>query len=186
MWWLRIRGGAEHNRSIAFRYQLTQPRCRQLLLAGACRASALIGLWLREASQASSPRYPCLGSWRLRPIASAAAFSSCFGRTDAYPGSSLLCVVVAALLAQKAAGATERHTSGAFLESPTSLWRFDGANDLSGPGASLALERRTSSSHLIRWSMIPTLVVPLALMLHALVLWRLRRETASTSRLAVA
>jgi len=34
--------------------------------------------------------------------------------------------------------------------------------------------------------MIPTFAVPLALMLHALVLLRLRRETASTSRLAVA
>lgn len=34
--------------------------------------------------------------------------------------------------------------------------------------------------------MIPTFAVPLALMLHGFVLWRLRRETASTSRLVVA
>jgi hypothetical protein len=34
--------------------------------------------------------------------------------------------------------------------------------------------------------MIPTFAVPLALMLHGLVLWRLRHETASTGRLAVA
>jgi hypothetical protein len=32
--------------------------------------------------------------------------------------------------------------------------------------------------------MVPTFAVPLALMLHGLVLWRLRRESASTSRLA--
>jgi hypothetical protein len=32
--------------------------------------------------------------------------------------------------------------------------------------------------------MIPTFAVPLALMLHSLVLWRLRRESASTGRLA--
>ena len=34
--------------------------------------------------------------------------------------------------------------------------------------------------------MVPTFAVPLALMLHGLVLWRLRRKTASTGRLAVA
>jgi hypothetical protein len=34
--------------------------------------------------------------------------------------------------------------------------------------------------------MIPTFAVPLALMLHGLVLWRLRRETASTGRLVLA
>jgi hypothetical protein len=34
--------------------------------------------------------------------------------------------------------------------------------------------------------MIPTFAVPLALMLHGLVLWRLRRETASIGRLAAA
>jgi hypothetical protein len=34
--------------------------------------------------------------------------------------------------------------------------------------------------------MVPTFAVPLALMLHGLVLWRLGRETASTGRLAVA
>jgi hypothetical protein len=34
--------------------------------------------------------------------------------------------------------------------------------------------------------MVPTFAVPLALMLHGLVLWRLRRESASTGRLAAA
>ena len=34
--------------------------------------------------------------------------------------------------------------------------------------------------------MVPTFAVPLALMLHGLVLWRLRRETAPTGQLAVA
>jgi hypothetical protein len=34
--------------------------------------------------------------------------------------------------------------------------------------------------------MVPTFAVPLALMLHGLVLWRLRRETAATGRLALA
>ena len=34
--------------------------------------------------------------------------------------------------------------------------------------------------------MVPTFAVPLALMLHGLVLWRLRRETPATSRLAAA
>ena len=34
--------------------------------------------------------------------------------------------------------------------------------------------------------MVPTFAVPMALMLHALVLWRLRRETAPTGQLAVA
>jgi hypothetical protein len=34
--------------------------------------------------------------------------------------------------------------------------------------------------------MVPTFAVPLALMLHSLVLWRLRREVGSTSRLATA
>jgi len=34
--------------------------------------------------------------------------------------------------------------------------------------------------------MVPTFAVPLALVLHGIVLWRLRRETASTGRLALA
>jgi len=34
--------------------------------------------------------------------------------------------------------------------------------------------------------MIPTFAVPLALMLHGLVLWRFRRQTAVTNRLATA
>jgi hypothetical protein len=34
--------------------------------------------------------------------------------------------------------------------------------------------------------MVPTFAVPLALMFHGLVLWRLRRETASAGRMAAA
>ena len=34
--------------------------------------------------------------------------------------------------------------------------------------------------------MVPTFAVPLALMLHGLVLWRLRRETPATNRLVAA
>jgi hypothetical protein len=34
--------------------------------------------------------------------------------------------------------------------------------------------------------MVPSFAVPLALMLHSLVLWRLRRKIGSTSRLATA
>jgi hypothetical protein len=34
--------------------------------------------------------------------------------------------------------------------------------------------------------MVPTFAVPLALILHGIVLWRLRRKTASTSQLALA
>jgi hypothetical protein len=34
--------------------------------------------------------------------------------------------------------------------------------------------------------MVPTFAVPLALMLHGLVLWRLRRKTPATNRLVAA
>jgi hypothetical protein len=44
--------------------------------------------------------------------------------------------------------------------------------------------RRTFSSYPL--VMVPTFGVPLALMLHGLVLWRLRRAAASTGRLAAA
>lgn len=40
--------------------------------------------------------------------------------------------------------------------------------------------------HMLAFVMIPTFAVPLALMLHGLVLWRLRREPASNGRLAAA
>ena len=96
-------------------------------------------------------------------------------------------VVVAALLAQKAAGARRA----------TYAWCLFGIADLvvaitmgamTSPGrphlfAFEAPNLLISSYPLV---MVPTFAVPLALMLHGLVLWRLRRETASTGRLAVA
>jgi hypothetical protein len=94
-------------------------------------------------------------------------------------------VVVAALLAKKAAGA-RRAAYG---------WSFFGIADLvvaitmgaiTSPGrphlfAFEAPNLLISSHPLV---MVPTFAVPLALMLHGLVLWRLRRETASTGGLA--
>ena len=97
-------------------------------------------------------------------------------------------VVVALLLAQKKA--------------PTALsaaysWCLFGIGDLvvaltmgamTSPGRAhlLALDAPNLliSSHPL--VMVPTFAVPLALMLHGLVLWRLRRESASTGRLAMA
>jgi hypothetical protein len=94
---------------------------------------------------------------------------------------------VAALLAQKAAGA---HRAAY-------VWCLFGIADLvvavtmgamtsPGPAHLFALDAPNLLISSYPLVMIPTLVVPLALMLHALVLWPLRRETASTSRLAVA
>ena len=96
-------------------------------------------------------------------------------------------VVVAASLAQKAAGA--RRAAYA--------WSLFGIGDLvvaiamgamTSPGRAhlfaLAAPNLLISSYPL--VMIPTFPVPLALMLHGLVLWRLRRKTAVTHRLAVA
>jgi hypothetical protein len=96
-------------------------------------------------------------------------------------------VVVAVLLAQKATGARRAAYS----------WCLFGVADLvvaimmggmTSPGrvhlfALDAPNLLVSSFPLV---MIPTFDVPLALMLHGLVLWRLRRETVSTGQLAVA
>jgi hypothetical protein len=98
-----------------------------------------------------------------------------------------LAVGVAVLLAQKAPGALRAAyawclfgiadlvvavTMGA-MTSPgrAHLFAFDAPNLL------------ISSYPLV---MVPTFAVPLALMLHGLVLWRLRRETGSTAQLAAA
>ena len=96
-------------------------------------------------------------------------------------------VVVAALLAQKAAGA--RRAAYA--------WCLFGIADLvvavmmgamTSPGRPhlFALEAPNLLITSYPLVMIPTFAVPLALMLHGLVLWRLRRETASKGRLAAA
>jgi hypothetical protein len=101
--------------------------------------------------------------------------------------TGFLAVGVAVLLAQKAPGALRAAyswclfgiadlvvavTMGA-MTSPgrAHLFAFDAPNLL------------ISSYPLV---MVPTFAVPLALMLHGLVLWRLRRETGSTAQLAAA
>jgi hypothetical protein len=96
-------------------------------------------------------------------------------------------VVVALLLAQTAAGARRAAYS----------WCLFGVADLvvavmmggmTSPGRVhlFALDAPNLLISSFPLVMIPTFAVPLALMLHGLVLWRLRRETASTVQLAVA
>jgi hypothetical protein len=98
-----------------------------------------------------------------------------------------LAIVVATSLARKAAGARRA----------AYLWCLFGIADLvvaiamggmTSPGRAhlIALEAPNLLISSYPLVMTPTFAVPLALMLHGLVLWRLRRETASTGRLAVA
>jgi len=98
-----------------------------------------------------------------------------------------LAVVVAALLAKDAVGARRA----------VYAWSFFGLADLAvaltmgamtAPGRPhlLALDAPNLLITSYPLVMVPTFAVPLALMLHGLVLWRLRRETAATGRLAVA
>jgi hypothetical protein len=98
-----------------------------------------------------------------------------------------LAVVVATRLAQNAAGA----------RSAVYAWCLFGIADLV---VAIAMGAMTSPGrpHLLAFEapnllitsyplvMIPTFAVPLALILHGVVLWRLRRETASKGRLAAA
>ena len=101
--------------------------------------------------------------------------------------TGLVAVVVAAQLARNAIGARRA----------TLAWCLFGIADLvvaitmgamTSPGRVhlLALEAPNLLMTAYPLVMVPTFAVPLALMLHGLVLWRLRRETASTGRLAVA
>ncbi len=96
-------------------------------------------------------------------------------------------VVVAALLAQKAAG----------TRSAAYAWCLFGIADLAvavtmgaltspGPVHLLALEAPNLLITSYPLVMVPTFAVPLALMLHGLVLWRLWREKAPAGRLALA
>jgi len=98
-----------------------------------------------------------------------------------------LAVIVAARLAQNAAGAR-----GAVY-----AWSLFGIADLvvavtmgamTSPGLPHLLAREAPNLLIASWPlvMVPTFAVPLALMLHGIVLWRLRRETASKDRLAAA
>ena len=96
-------------------------------------------------------------------------------------------VVVAALLAQNAIGA---HRA-------TYAWSLFGIADLvvavamgamTSPGRAhlLALDAPNLLISSYPLVMVPTFAVPLALMLHGVVLWRLRRGAAATGRLATA
>jgi hypothetical protein len=107
------------------------------------------------------------------------------GIGDVATGS--LAVVVAALLAQNAIGA---HRA-------TYAWCLFGIADLvvaitmgamTSPGRAhlLAFEAPNLLISSYPLVMVPTFAVPLALMLHGLVLWRLRRGAASSERLAAA
>ena len=107
------------------------------------------------------------------------------GIGDVATGS--VAVVVAALLAQNAIGA---HRA-------TYAWCLFGIADLvvaitmgamTSPGRAhlLAFEAPNLLMSSYPLVMVPTFAVPLALMLHGLVLWRLRRGAASAARLAAA
>ncbi|MGO9806832.1 MAG: hypothetical protein ACLPKH_08955 [Rhodomicrobium sp.] len=96
-------------------------------------------------------------------------------------------VAVAVLLARNAAGA--RRAAYA--------WCFFGIADLAvavtmgaltSPGPAHLFARAAPNLLISSYPlvMVPTFAVPMALMLHGLVLWRLRRETVSNARLAVA
>jgi hypothetical protein len=101
--------------------------------------------------------------------------------------TGIVAVVVAAQLARNAIGARRA----------TYAWSFFGIADLM---VAITMGAMTSPGrpHLLAFDapnllissyplvMVPTFGVPLALMLHGLVLWRLRRETAATGQLAAA
>ena len=101
--------------------------------------------------------------------------------------TGLLAVVAAARLARNADGAR-----GAVY-----AWCLFGIADLvvalmmgalTSPGPPHLLAFEAPNLLITSWPlvMVPTFAVPLALMLHGIVLWRLRRETASNRRLAAA
>jgi len=101
--------------------------------------------------------------------------------------TGIVAVVVAAQLARNAIGARRA----------TYAWSFFGIADLvvavtmgamTSPGRAhlLAFEAPNLLITSYPLVMVPTFAVPLALMLHGLVLWRLRRGAASAERLAAA
>jgi hypothetical protein len=95
-------------------------------------------------------------------------------------------VFVAVLLAQKAPGAL-RAAYGWCLFGIADLVVAVTMGAMTSPGRAhlLAFDAPNLLISSYPLVMIPTFAVPLALMLHGLVLWRLRRESASTGRLAV-
>ena len=101
--------------------------------------------------------------------------------------TGVVAVVVAIMLAQKAPDARRAAYT----------WSFFGIADLvvaitmgamTSPGLPHLLAFDAPNLLVTSWPlvMVPTFAVPLALMLHGFVLWRLGREAASTGRLAVA
>ena len=96
-------------------------------------------------------------------------------------------VVVAVLLAQKAPGAL-RAAYGWCLFEIADLVVAVTMGAMTSPGRAhlLAFDAPNLLISSYPLVMVPTFAVPLALMLHGLVLWRLRRESASTGRLAAA
>jgi hypothetical protein len=98
-----------------------------------------------------------------------------------------LAVVVAIILARGAEGARRAAYAWSLLGiADLALAVTMGAMTSPGPAHLLALEAPNLLISSYPLVMVPTFAVPLALMLHGLVLWRLGREPASTRRLAVA
>ncbi len=96
-------------------------------------------------------------------------------------------VVVAALLAQKPAGARRAVYAWCLFGIADLVVAVTmGAMTSPGPAHLFALEAPNLLISSYPLVMVPTFAVPLALMLHGLVLWRLRRETISAGRLAMA
>jgi len=101
--------------------------------------------------------------------------------------TGIVAVVVAVQLAQKAPGAL-RAAYGWCLFGIADLVVAVTMGGLTSPGRVhlLALDAPNLLISSYPLVMVPTFAVPLALMLHGLVLWRLRRESASAGRLAAA
>jgi len=96
-------------------------------------------------------------------------------------------VAVAALLAQKAAGARRAaYAWSLFGIADLAVAVTMGAMTSPGRAHLIALDAPNLLISSYPLVMVPTFAVPLALMLHGLVLWRLRRETVPAGRLAVA
>ena len=101
--------------------------------------------------------------------------------------TGIVAVVVAARLARNAIGA-HRATYAWCLFGITDLVVAIAMGAMTSPGRVhlLALAAPNLLMTAYPLVMVPTFAVPLALMLHGLVLWRLRRETPATGRLVAA
>src|SRR6516164_3731131 len=101
--------------------------------------------------------------------------------------TGIVAVVVAALLARNVIGA-HRATYAWCLFGIADLVVAVTMGTMTSPGRAhlLAFEAPNLLVTSYPLVMVPTFAVPLALMLHGLVLWRLRRGAASTERLAAA